>query len=95
MWFKSGTDTASSHGNAFVIMVKRMFITDFVKGQLAKLKGAFLLTQENISGDFTTMISRTRLKELAAPVTYPRDAHHASRKISVFSPIGIAYQDPG
>jgi len=63
---------------------------------LTNLRSARMLPQENISGDIITMNSRARLTELSSgkeveiTVTYPEDADNLSKKISVFSPIGIA-----
>lgn len=78
------------------IAAMRTKLPDAVDRLLTNLKGARMLPQENISGDIITMNSRSRLTELSSgkeieiTVTYPHDADNLLKKISVFSPIGIA-----
>lgn len=61
-----------------------------------ELKAAKLVAQENISKNVVTMNSTVFLKELSSgrqieiTVTYPYDSDNRERKVSVFSPIGIA-----
>ena len=61
-----------------------------------EFKLAKMLPQEHISESVVTMNSRVLLRELSSEkeiditVTYPQDADNLERKVSVFSPIGIA-----
>ena len=63
---------------------------------LKALKYAQLLPAENISSDVITMNSRVQLTDMSSgrkidmTVTYPEDADGRQRKISLFSPIGVA-----
>jgi regulator of nucleoside diphosphate kinase len=74
-------------GNARAGTVRRL--------QLA-LKGAQKFPPEHIPGNIVTMNSRMWLKELASgrqtevTVTYPAETDHRGRKVSVFSPAGMA-----
>ena len=78
------------------IAAMRTKLPDTVERLLTNLKDARILPQENISGDIITMNSRARLTELSSgkeieiTVTYPQEADNISKKISVFSSIGIA-----
>src|SRR5687768_13724395 len=60
------------------------------------LKVARMVPQERIAESVVTMNSRVLLKELSnnreieLTITYPQEADNSERKISVFSPIGIA-----
>jgi regulator of nucleoside diphosphate kinase len=61
-----------------------------------KFKAARMLPQERISRSVITMNSRVLLKEMSngreaeITITYPQDADTRDRKVSVFSPIGVA-----
>lgn len=61
-----------------------------------EFKGAKMLSQEGISESVITMNSRVLLKEVSngreaeITITYPQDADNRERKVSVFSPIGVA-----
>ncbi len=63
---------------------------------LRNFKSAKLLPQERISRNVITMNSRLLLKDLSnsheveLTITYPQDADSRERKVSVFSPIGVA-----
>ena len=71
-------------------------IPEAIDRLLTNLKGARMLPQENISGDIVTMNSSALLTELSSQkkveitVTYPHEADNLLKRISVFSPIGIA-----
>lgn len=61
-----------------------------------QLSHAKRLPQENISSNIITMNSRVLLKDVSSEreveltITYPQDADSRERKVSVFSPIGVA-----
>lgn len=69
---------------------------DVVEKLVQEMKGAKMLPQENISKDIITMNSKALLTDLSSgksieiTVTYPQDADHLHRRVSVFSPIGLA-----
>ena len=61
-----------------------------------QINAAKMLPQEQISKNVITMNSRVLLKELSnrreaeITITYPQDADSRERRVSVFTPIGIA-----
>lgn len=63
---------------------------------LKELKVAKRFPQNGISGNIVTMNSRVLLKELTSgreteiTITYPQDSDSREKKVSVFSPIGVA-----
>jgi regulator of nucleoside diphosphate kinase len=69
---------------------------DIVNRLYNKFKGAKLLPQEKIANSVITMNSRVLLKDVCSgreaeiTITYPQDADNREKKVSVFSPIGVA-----
>ena len=63
---------------------------------LKELRHAKTFSQDRIASNIVTMNSRVLLKELNSgretelTITYPQDADSRERKVSVFSPIGVA-----
>jgi regulator of nucleoside diphosphate kinase len=63
---------------------------------LTALKKAKMLPPENISNNIVTMNSRVLLREMSSgrqtevTISYPQEADHQERRVSVFSPIGAA-----
>ena len=63
---------------------------------LKELKFAKRFPQDRISKNIVTMNSRALLKEINSgreteiTITYPQDADSREKKVSVFSPIGVA-----
>lgn len=61
-----------------------------------QLVRARMIPQENISGNVITMNSRVLLRDVSSEreaeltITYPQDANNRERRVSVFSPIGVA-----
>lgn len=72
---------------------KAPLIVDRLRNDLKKAK---MLPQGNISRNIVTMNSRVLVTDLASgrqlevTITYPHDADNLERKVSVFSPIGVA-----
>lgn len=74
----------------------KMKMPEIVTRLYNQFKGAKMLPQERISKSVITMNSRVLLKEMSngreaeITITYPQDADNRERKVSVFSPIGVA-----
>jgi regulator of nucleoside diphosphate kinase len=73
-----------------------MKMPEIVNRLYSEFKGAKMLPQERIAKNVITMNSRVLLKALSGgreaeiAITYPQDADNRERKVSVFSPIGVA-----
>jgi regulator of nucleoside diphosphate kinase len=71
-------------------------LPDTIEQFVTRLRGAHVLPQENISTDIVTMNSRVQMTKVDSndkfeiTITYPQEANNLVKKISVFSPIGIA-----
>jgi regulator of nucleoside diphosphate kinase len=69
---------------------------EIVKRLYRQMQGAEMLPQEQMSKNVITMNSRVLLKEMSngreaeITITYPEHADSKEKKVSVFTPIGIA-----
>lgn len=75
---------------------KELRSTETVKQFAAEFLAADVRPQKEISNRVITMNTRVRLreikslKEIEVTVTYPKDANGHERRVSVFSPVGLA-----
>ncbi len=78
----------------FAALKKKM--PEIVTRLVDRFNGAKMVSQEKIANGVVTMNSRVLFKEVSSgreaeiTITYPQEADNREKKVSVFSPIGVA-----